>query len=146
MTTSPPAKKRKGSDSSFSPNQPSTIALSASEEPARCRFFDLPNELIDLIVSWLSHPADMLSLSRTSKHICDKLVGDGAAFMWQRIRRAFKPTPIPDPPSLYTESSWASFIFDQHLCAICGKKTFNLPWSFALRVHLCEVCLILSIL
>jgi hypothetical protein len=146
MTTRPPAKKQKKSDPIFSSNQPQTIALSASKEPARCLFFDLPNELIDLIVSGFDHPADMLSLARTSKNICDKLVGDGAAFMWRRIRKAFKPAPIPDPPSLYTESSWASFLFDKHLCAICGKKTFDLPWSFALRVHLCEVSLLPSYL
>lgn len=132
-----PAKKRKISNSH--PSRPVNNELPTDPRTTPCRIVELPNELIDQLTSWLSHPEDMLSLARSSKHFCDKLIGEGASFMWRRIRKQFQPEPIPDPPQRYTESSWAAFIFGAHFCAICGKKTFELPWSFALRIHLCAV-------
>lgn len=104
-----------------------------------CLLFRLPNELIDQVVLWLQHPADLLALTRTCKYFCRVLTDRTASFMWSRTREQSIPMPIPDPLKGYTESGWAAFLFGPHKCTACNKITFALPYSFAMATHTCHV-------
>jgi hypothetical protein len=113
---------------------------SATVQP--CYLFNLPNELLAELAAWLSHPIDLHSLALTSKYYYERLTGPHACLLWRRTRAAFEPDPVPDPPEGLTEIGWAQFLFGLNYCGGCGRKTYDLPFSFALRLHLCKVGII----
>jgi hypothetical protein len=104
-----------------------------------CHLYNLPNELLAELAAWISHPVDLLSLALTSKYLYERLTGPQAYLLWRRTRAAFQPEPVPDPPGNLTEIAWAQFLFGLNYCGGCGRKTYDLPFSFALRLHLCKV-------
>ncbi|KIM24768.1 hypothetical protein M408DRAFT_75384 [Serendipita vermifera MAFF 305830] len=106
----------------------------------QCYLFQLPNELLAELAMWLSHPVDLLSLAMSSKHLYNRLTGSNASLIWQRTRAMFQPDPVPDPPGDLTEVAWATFLFGPHPCHTCGRRTFDPPFSFVHRLHLCKVC------
>jgi hypothetical protein len=111
----------------------------SSPNGTSCHISNLPFELVALIASSLDHPADILSLTRSSKHLFKSLTNQHALFVWKEARRAFQPSPIPEPPKMFTEYGWVAFLFGPNNCGHCGKRTFDLPWSLSLRIHFCKV-------
>lgn len=129
--------------STFATKDGTEITLDVSPATLQhCYLFNLPNELLAELAAWLSHPADLLSLALTSKYLYKRLTGPQAYLLWRRIRAAFQPEPVPDPPEGLTEIAWAQFLFGLNYCGGCGRKTYDLPFSFALRLHLCKVRII----
>ena len=116
-----------------------TLKLSLVTLQPSCSLFKLPNELLAELTGWLSHPVDLLSLALTSKYHYTRLTGPQSSLLWQRARAAFQPHPVPDPPDNVTEIAWAQFLFGMNSCGECGRTTYDLPFSFALRLHLCPV-------
>ncbi|CAG8609881.1 11673_t:CDS:2, partial [Acaulospora colombiana] len=117
------------------------MELSSSSETS-CPINKLPFELVTAVASLLDHPADILSLTRSSKRFFQSLTSQHALFVWKAARKAFQPASIPDPPKLFTEYGWVAFIFGPNNCARCQKRTFDLPWSLRLRAHMCKASLV----
>lgn len=126
--------------SKFAAKGGAEVTFDATPETRQpCYLFNLPNELLAELAAWLSHPVDLLSLALTSKYHYERLTGPQAYLLWRRTRAAFQPEPVPDPPESLTEVAWAQFLFGLNYCGGCGRKTYDLPFSFALRLHLCKV-------
>ncbi|KIM22134.1 hypothetical protein M408DRAFT_28944, partial [Serendipita vermifera MAFF 305830] len=70
------------------PARTSPLFQSAPQIPS-CYIFALPNELIVETISWLAHPAHVLSLSYTCKKFHNFLVDPGSAYIWRRVRERF---------------------------------------------------------
>ena len=119
--------------------QPTTALPVVSHENAQnCLLFRLPLEILAEILSY-THPPELLSLARTSKHFFGILCDPGSSFMWKRAR--IDPDflfVIPDPPPNMPEPAYAAMIFDSGKCYICQRYSSRMCRSFAFRARLCS--------
>lgn len=128
-------------------------------------FLDLPLELLAEILILTESPKHILTVARSCKVLCTTLLDPSSAFIWRTARNICKPEPLPEPFQIFTEASYAAFVFDGGRCEVglvwvtlylawtdwlseqqmCKNKTDLMYTSFALRLRLCHrVCLGLS--
>jgi hypothetical protein len=103
----PMKKKRRGS--------PPISGRAEVRRPAHLT--SLPLELLGMI-AWYLNTRDLLSLARTSRWLALTLTGLDSSYMWRTSRQNFRPWPLPDPTSNFTESSYAAFVFDAGECCV----------------------------
>ncbi|KAF9467827.1 hypothetical protein BDZ94DRAFT_1247828 [Collybia nuda] len=118
-------------------SESTTVIAPILEPPALCLLSRLPLELLAEILIYTCSPKDVLAVARTSKYFCDTLLSSPSMFIWRGTRQACLPRPLPDPMSIFTESSYASFLFDGGPCEICHTLTVSMYKSFAIRLRLC---------
>jgi hypothetical protein len=82
-----------------------------------CFISTIPLELLAEILLFTESPKDVLAFTRTSKFFCQLLVNPSQAFIWKGVR-ALYPVPPPDPMSIFSEASYASFLFDGGDCSV----------------------------
>lgn len=87
-------------------------------DPSRCYITTLPFELIAEVLIYTGSPKDVLAVARCCKYFCNTLLGSNSTFIWEKTRKICLPSPLPDPPSLFTESSYAAFVFDGGICEV----------------------------
>ncbi|KAF8068872.1 hypothetical protein FPV67DRAFT_1094497 [Lyophyllum atratum] len=108
-----------------------------STELGRCLFDKLPFELLAEILIFTKSPKDVLAVARCSRFLCATLLNPSSPFIWKAVRNAY-PVPPPEPMSIFTEASYAAFLFDGGTCEACGKMTDEMYRSFGLRLRLCR--------
>ncbi|KIM22133.1 hypothetical protein M408DRAFT_28943 [Serendipita vermifera MAFF 305830] len=99
-----------------SPRAP-PILQRTSHTPS-CYIVALPNEILAETISWLPHPAHVLSLSYTCKRFHDLLVDPGSAYIWRRVRERFAALKRvatlsdggPDPFRQISSTGWVDMI------------------------------------
>lgn len=90
--------------------------LAANEEP-ECLFEKLPHELLAEILIYTRSPQTALAVARCSKFLCMTMTNSSSAYIWRKTRQAALP-PLPEPFNAFTESAYASFLFDSGLCEV----------------------------
>lgn len=101
-------------------------------------FLDLPLELLAEILILTESPKHILTVARSCKVLCTTLLDPSSAFIWRTARNICKPEPLPEPFQIFTEASYAAFVFDGGRCEMCKNKTDLMYTSFALRLRLCH--------
>lgn len=96
----------------------SPAVIEVPEPPGSCQLSRLPLELLAEILISTYSPKDVLAVARTSKYFCNTLLSSSSTFIWRGARQTCHPQPLPDPISTFTESSYASFLFDGGLCEV----------------------------
>ena len=83
-----------------------------------CYLSKLPFELLAEILQFTTSPKDVLAVSRCSKFFCATLLSPNSTYIWRHARKVCKPRPLPDPIPIFTESSYAAFVFDSGQCEV----------------------------
>ncbi|KAG6814825.1 hypothetical protein H0H93_012097 [Arthromyces matolae] len=105
-------------------------------EPGRCHFSTLPFELIAEILIYTNSPRDVLAVARCSKFLCHTLLYPTSAFIWKAVRKTCS-IPPPEPMSIFTESSYAAYLYGGGPCESCKNHTDQFYLSFGIRLRLC---------
>lgn len=87
--------------------------------PKPSHIMTLPFELIAEILMYSMSPRDILSVARSCKFFCVKLIRSSANYIWKNARLNCKPLPLPDPIQTFTESAYAALVFDVGQCEVC---------------------------
>lgn len=85
----------------------------------------IPLELLAEILIHTKSPKYVLAVARTSKLFCNLLLDPSLAFVWRDVRRMCIPAPLPDPFSIFSEASYASFVFDGGYCEVSKILAMN---------------------
>ncbi|PBK59811.1 hypothetical protein ARMSODRAFT_966632 [Armillaria solidipes] len=107
------------------------------DQPKPCYITRLPFELIAEVLLYTRSPKDVLALARCNKFFCATLVSKSSDYIWRYTRNNCKPAPLPEPLQIFTEVSYAAFVFDEGKCEECGKESKLMYDSFALRIRTC---------
>ncbi|KAK0192508.1 hypothetical protein F5146DRAFT_1040287 [Armillaria mellea] len=107
------------------------------DQPKPCYITRLPFELIAEVLLYTHSPKDVLALARCNKFFCATLVSKSSDYIWRYTRNNCKPSPLPEPLQIFTEASYAAFVFDEGKCEECGKVSRLMYDSFALRIRTC---------
>ncbi|PBK94947.1 hypothetical protein ARMGADRAFT_1078816 [Armillaria gallica] len=107
------------------------------DQPKPCHITRLPFELIAEVLLYTRSPKDVLALARCNKFFCATLVSKSSDYIWRYTRNNCKPAPLPEPLKIFTEVSYAAFVFDEGKCEECGKVSKLMYDSFALRIRTC---------
>ncbi|KAG7448664.1 uncharacterized protein BT62DRAFT_1074220 [Guyanagaster necrorhizus] len=107
------------------------------EQPKPCYITRLPFELIAEVLLYTQSPKDVLALARCNKFFCATLVKKSSDYIWRYTRTNCRPGPLPEPLQIFTEASYAAFVFDEGKCEECGRETKLMYDSFALRIRTC---------
>ncbi len=124
------------------------------DQPKPCYITRLPFELIAEVLLYTRSPKDVLALARCNKFFCATLVSKSSDYIWRYTRNNCKPAPLPEPSQIFTEVSYAAFVFDEGKCEVrflyhrwcrhsssrtqeCGKVSKLMYDSFALRIRTC---------
>ncbi|KAK0219942.1 hypothetical protein IW262DRAFT_1381403 [Armillaria fumosa] len=110
---------------------------SEDDQPKPCYITRLPFELIAEVLLYTQSPKDVLALARCNKFFCATLVSQSSDYIWRYTRNNCKPAPLPEPLQIFTEASYAAFVFDEGTCEECGKVSKLMYESFALRIRTC---------
>ncbi|KAF5379215.1 hypothetical protein D9615_005883 [Tricholomella constricta] len=110
---------------------------STPTELKRCLFDKLPYELLAEIFIFTGSPSDVLAVARCSKFFCATLVNPSSQFIWRSVRKTYS-FPPPEPMSIFTEPSYAAFLFGGGPCEVCTKQTEAMYHSFGIRLRLCR--------
>lgn len=89
-----------------------------TESPKPCHFSRLPFELLAEVLILTRSPKHVLAVARCSKFLCATLLRETSTFVWRNARKLCRPEPIPDPPSILSEASYAAFLFDAGICEV----------------------------
>ncbi|KAK0203836.1 hypothetical protein DFS33DRAFT_1274973 [Desarmillaria ectypa] len=92
------------------------------DQPKRCHITRLPFELIAEVLLYTRSPKDVLALARCNKFFCATLVSRSSDYIWRYTRNNCRPAPLPEPLRIFTEASYAAFVFDEGKCEECGKE------------------------
>jgi hypothetical protein len=79
---------------------------------------NLPLELLAEILILTESPKHILAVARSCKVLCATLIEPSSAYMWRTARNICEPEPLPEPYSIFTESSYAAFVFDGGRCEV----------------------------
>ncbi|KAK0435136.1 hypothetical protein EV421DRAFT_1836777 [Armillaria borealis] len=107
------------------------------DQPKPCYITRLPFELIAEVLLYTRSPKDVLALARCNKFFCATLVSKSSDYIWRYTRNNCKPAPLPEPLRIFTEVSYAAFVFDEGKCEECGNESKLMYDSFALRIRTC---------
>ncbi|KAF9010159.1 hypothetical protein BDQ17DRAFT_1347656 [Cyathus striatus] len=134
----PPRKRVRLHDGEVAAIQPQTPPSSTPQvpQPSVSHLQLLPVELLAEILIYTRSPKDVLAVTRTSKSLWATLTNPNSNIIWRMVRKE-AVVPIPDPLEIFSEVTYASFLFDSGRCEVCNEET-ELPYtSFALRLRLC---------
>ncbi|EIW76466.1 hypothetical protein CONPUDRAFT_168998 [Coniophora puteana RWD-64-598 SS2] len=105
---------------SISFSQPAT-ATSSQMMFESANFVSLPTEVTCAVLSQL-HPADLLRFCRTSKDFRDMLMSESydSITIWKSARESHGDVPEPMPG--VSEFRWATWLFENPPCEVCGSR------------------------
>ncbi|KAF9568625.1 hypothetical protein CPC08DRAFT_702225 [Agrocybe pediades] len=126
-------------------DMPNVSSATDTSSAATCYLFTLPTELLNEILLLTGCPKYVLAMARTCKAFCNLLLAPEATRIWREVRKSYvlvsrlnqKVLRLPDPPEIFSEARYASFLFDSGDCDNCGRETDRMYASFALRVRIC---------
>jgi hypothetical protein len=72
----------------------------------------LETRALDEVLSYVTPPQDVLSVTRCSKHLCPTLLNPSNVMIWRRARRHCVVPDLPPPLPGWSEPAYAAFIFD----------------------------------
>jgi len=84
---------------------------------------------------------DILRCSAVSKSLHYLLTNPALDKVWRAARSIVVPI-VPAPRIGVSEYRWASFLFGNRKCCICGELTNSLPTSYTnMLIHCTQVCI-----
>jgi hypothetical protein len=90
----------------------------SADAPQPSPFLALPLELLAEILILTESPQHVLAIARSSKFLCATLLAPSSAYIWRTVRKICKPDALPEPIAIFTEASYAAFVFDQGRCEV----------------------------
>ena len=108
----PPLKKPRSEEHERSTHTHTEASLSP--------FQNLPLELLGEILILTESPKHVLAVARSSKFLCTILLDPSSAYIWRAARKICKPKALPEPFPIFTEASYAAFVFDGGRCEASG--------------------------
>ncbi|KIY47405.1 hypothetical protein FISHEDRAFT_59685 [Fistulina hepatica ATCC 64428] len=94
-------------------------------------FERLPIELLTEILMYTGSSKNVLAVARCSKYLCNTLLDSRSQGIWKVARTT---CGLPDPPPIFTDASYAAFVFDEGECQFCKRVISDMYSSFALRL------------
>ncbi|KAG8780832.1 hypothetical protein FRC12_022536 [Ceratobasidium sp. 428] len=115
-----------------------STAVVDSNKPSKSSatpLYDLPPEVFNEIVACLI-PADLLSLTRTTKSLRNMLMTRASQHLWQAAIRNI--SQLPECPPQLSEPKYISLLYS-HTCSNCGAKVLRTMDPYLLT-RLCNKC------
>jgi hypothetical protein len=106
----PPVKKSRLAEHTLPMDAPTVVQPN--------HFLSLPLELLAEILILTESPKHVLAMARSSKVLCATLLAPSSAYIWRTVRKICKPDALPEPIAIFTEASYAAFVFDEGRCEV----------------------------